>query len=233
MTVKDTRTYITVHDRMPENRKIRPLSDKAFRTLFELWCWCSQERNDGKIEARALKTFGTPRARSELISAGLIEPTGDEDGSYQVHDYLEHQRSRAQIEELSQKRAEAGKRGGRPAKAKQPETKLVSKTEAKKTHLHLQQIDDLNPSSQRSLRSDTPPEDEPVDNSLFGIIIGTAAEAGITLHPLVVPDVIAFIDSRRGPRAKPVEVPTRYYPGVMRRSWAEVEQFIHDRGLAS
>lgn len=135
MTGKDSRTYITLHDGMPENKKIRPLTDKAFRTIIELWCWCSRERNDGKIDARALKTFGTPRARSELISLGLIEELDD---GYLVHDYLEHQRSRAQIEELSRIRSEVGKRGGRPAKPKQDETKLDSKSEAKITHRHRQ-----------------------------------------------------------------------------------------------
>lgn len=72
-----------------------------------------------------------------------------------------------------------------------------------------------------------------MDNSLYAKIITTVSEMGITLHPLVVADVIDFIDQRRGPKAQPIQAPERYYPGAIRSSWAEVQQFIHQKGLAS
>lgn len=108
---RDARTYITVADGMPDNRKIRVLSDKAFRTVVELWCWCSRELNDGRFDRDAFATFGTPAARKELIARGLVDDLGD--GNYQAHDYLEHQRSREQIEALRRTRAEAGRKGGK------------------------------------------------------------------------------------------------------------------------
>ena len=43
----DRRTYITVHDGMPEHPKVDALSDKAFRALVGLWCWCSRNLTDG------------------------------------------------------------------------------------------------------------------------------------------------------------------------------------------
>lgn len=231
---KDTRTYITLHDGMPENGKIRPLSDKAFRTIINLWCWCSRERNDGNFTEAAFKTFGTPKARAELIEAGLIERT--ENGFY-AHDYLEHQRSRAQIEELSRVRSEAGKKGGRPAKQKQDETKMVSKTQASETHSQSQiqksKTDDDDQSSRSNSRALSTGGDDPVSNSLYAKIVAVCAEHGVTLHPLVVPDVIEFIEQRRGPRAKAIQAVDRYFPDAIARSWPEVEQFIHTKGLAS
>lgn len=106
---RDPRPFITVHDGMPEHPKIEALSDGAFRLLVTTWCWCNRTRTDGRVKAASWAKRGTARARRELIEAGLAEETDD---GVQMHDYLEHQRSAAEIDELSQKRAEAGKRGG-------------------------------------------------------------------------------------------------------------------------
>jgi hypothetical protein len=231
---KDQRTYITLHDGMPENGKIRPLSDKAFRTLIEIWCWCSRERNDGNFTEKAFRTFGTPRARAELIDAGEIEPTPT---GFRAHDFLSHQRSRAEIEALSAIRSEAGKKGGRPAKRKLDETNLLSKPLAKKTHSHShsQKTEDKNLTSLPESGSEelSPGQDDPVSNPVFESVVEAVAAGGIRLNPIVVPTVIAFIESRRGPRAAPVRVPARYYAQAIRSAWPEVQQFIYQEGLAS
>ena len=113
---RDDRTYITVHDGMPEHPKVEALSDRAFRVLIDLWCWCSRTLSDGVIpEAVWLKRTGTAKVRKELL-ASLVDVV---DGEYVMHDYLAHQRSRAQVEELKAKRAEAGRKGGRARAANQ------------------------------------------------------------------------------------------------------------------
>lgn len=109
---KDTRIYITVHNGMPEHPKVEALSDGAFRLLIDLWCWCSRTQSDGVVRDAVWRKRGTPKARKELIAAGLVE--GHPDGHY-MHDYLKHQRSAAEVEDLRRKRAEAGSRGGRSA----------------------------------------------------------------------------------------------------------------------
>jgi F0F1-type ATP synthase epsilon subunit len=86
------------------------LSDAGFRLLIETWCWCSQNRTDGNVRPTSWAKRGTPKARRELVAAGLAEIT--DDGTVVMHDYLEHQRSADEIDELSRKRAEAGKKGG-------------------------------------------------------------------------------------------------------------------------
>lgn len=142
---RDPRTYITLHDGMPDNRKIRALSDKGFRTLVELWCWCSREKNDGAFDQDSWGTFGNTKARTELIAKGLVEITSD---GFAAHDYLEHQRSRAEIEELTAKRAKAGSAGGRArvanqafaqasasASAKQPASKVQPETDTETEEL--------------------------------------------------------------------------------------------------
>lgn len=132
---RDERTFITVHDGMPEHPKVEGLSDAAFRLMVETWCWCSRNRTDGKIVATSWRKRGTARTRAELLAAGLVEAADD---GVLVHDYTEHQRTAAEIDALSEKRREAGRKGGKAkanAKAnasdgaKQTASKAVAETE--------------------------------------------------------------------------------------------------------
>lgn len=108
--------YIRVDVLLPDHEKLDGLSDKAFRTLIELWCWCGLNRTDGFVRDAKWKTFGTPPAREALAERGLAERA---DGGWIMHDYLDHQRSRAEIDELSARRAEAGRKGGQARARKQ------------------------------------------------------------------------------------------------------------------
>ena len=106
--------YVRIDVLMPEHPKVSGLSDKAFRVLVELWCYAGRQQTDGLVDARTWKRHGTAKARGELIAAGLADPLLEADGSAGVamHGYLDHQRSKADIKALSEKRAEAGRRGG-------------------------------------------------------------------------------------------------------------------------
>lgn len=124
---KDHRTFITVHDGMPEHRKIEVLSDKAFRCLFDLWCWCSRTRSDGHVPEAVWRKRTTPRVAREFLE-GPFGPLAEAvDGGYYMHDYLEHQRSREEIEQLTEKRRLAGSNGGK-AKAERQASAVASAT---------------------------------------------------------------------------------------------------------
>lgn len=111
---RDPRTFITVHDGMPEHHKIEALSDKAFRALVDLWCWCSRTKSDGHVpESVWIKRSRSAKVRAELLDS-LVERTDD---GYVMHDYLEHQRSKAEIEALQAKRSRAGSLGGKRSAA--------------------------------------------------------------------------------------------------------------------
>lgn len=104
-------TFIRVHDNMPEHPKIECLSDKAFRHIVSLWCYCSRQLNDGGLSEQSMRRRTTPATLRELIAARLVDRR--DDGTYEVHDYLDHQRSREAAEALTAKRSEAGAKGGR------------------------------------------------------------------------------------------------------------------------
>lgn len=104
------RNFVAVDNRMPRHPKVEPLSDAAFRLLITLWCECDEHESDGKVKASTWARRGTAKARRELLDAGMAEPAGDD---FQMHDYLDHQRSAAEIHELREKRSVAGSKGGK------------------------------------------------------------------------------------------------------------------------
>lgn len=104
----DDRTYIRVHDGLDEHPKVEPLSDAAFRLLLRSWFYCSRNRTDGHIKDVIWRKRGTAKARAELLASGLVEQCN---GYVQMHDYLEHQRSAAEIQLLQEVRGDTGSYG--------------------------------------------------------------------------------------------------------------------------
>lgn len=107
---KDKRPYFVLTNEYPRHRKIRGLSDKAFRLHVTLMGMCNEDRNDGIISQYDLDQKGKP-AGKELIKNNLVEPLPD--GQYVLHDYLRHQNSRAEIEEHISQAQAAGSKGGK------------------------------------------------------------------------------------------------------------------------
>lgn len=105
VVAKDTRPYFTLTNEYPRHRKIRVLSDKAFRLHVELIADCNENKSDGHFTKHELNTRG-PKAGKELIEKGLVIAL--EDGNYVLHDYLDHQHSRVQIETYQANKAESG-----------------------------------------------------------------------------------------------------------------------------
>jgi hypothetical protein len=109
--------YVRVDVLLPVNHKLDGLNSSAKWTLIELWAHCGQHLTDGFVRDAMWRRFGTPAGRRALVDHGLAERV---DGGYQMHDYLQHQRSRAEVEDLREKRRKAGEKGGKAkANAKQ------------------------------------------------------------------------------------------------------------------
>lgn len=169
----DDRTYIRVHDGMDDHPKVVGLSDAAFRLLMRSWSYCSRQLTDGQLPEAAWKVRGTAKARRELISAGLAHVPGSScthnncpeppPGHVQMHDYLEHQRSAAEVADLRRQRAEAGRKGGRArangqASAKQVLEQTPSKTVAStETEADTEQNNSSRGAPHLSRAADAPP----------------------------------------------------------------------------
>ncbi|PJM72357.1 hypothetical protein CS006_10500 [Bifidobacterium primatium] len=114
------------------NDKVNDLVDRnphAFAVWTLAISYCSDQLNDGVLTARALRRIGADEQDlADLVAFGMFDTL--EDGSYQVHDYLEHQNSRESVEserEASKERMSrrrASKRSGEP----KPNTKTDTET---------------------------------------------------------------------------------------------------------
>ena len=101
--------YIRVDVLLPGHPKLAGLPRSARWTLVELWCFAGRYHTDGFISDGVWGETGPAADRRRLVERGLAERV---DGGYQMHDYTEHNRSRDEIEQLSARRAEAGRKGG-------------------------------------------------------------------------------------------------------------------------
>lgn len=124
---RDHRTFVAIDHNMPDHPKVVGLSDAAFRALVEAICYCSRLETDGNLKASATRKLGPTDAIEELLREGLFDDTG---AGYQVHDYLDFQRSAAEIREIRENRRLAGSAGGKAkaaavADAKQSASKPV------------------------------------------------------------------------------------------------------------
>jgi hypothetical protein len=95
-------SWLRIEGRMPQHRKVAPLSDRAFRLHVTAKCWCVEQESDGIVPADIPSTLtAAPRGKAlkdtiaELVKAQLWHET---DGGYRIHDFLQYNPSHAQQE---------------------------------------------------------------------------------------------------------------------------------------
>ena len=92
-------TWIKLDDKCPGHPKIGGLSDRAFRAWITSICYASAYLTDGELPPTFLR--GIPaRVRDELTTAALWVAR---DGGTHIHDYLDHQASKAVVVEKRRK----------------------------------------------------------------------------------------------------------------------------------
>ena len=106
---KDRRPYFTMTNEYPRHRKIRGLTDAAFRLHVTLMALANEEKRDGLVSDSDLMSKGA-KVKKELITADLVEACAD--GTFVLHDYLKHQNSAEEMEAYQATQKERGKRGG-------------------------------------------------------------------------------------------------------------------------
>lgn len=106
-------TYAKVDDKFCEHPKVLDIGPLAEALWLRGLLYASRNTTDGFVpEGFVRRMADLPSGLDEanrLLEAGLW--TQEPDG-YHIHDYGEWQRSRAEIEAISEARAEAGRRGG-------------------------------------------------------------------------------------------------------------------------
>ena len=84
-------TWLKLDDRLVEHRKIRRLSDAAFRLHLTALCACAKDETDGFVTDEDISEMEHgPRLRKHvpaLVDKGLWEPVP---GGWLIHDFLDY-----------------------------------------------------------------------------------------------------------------------------------------------
>lgn len=122
-------TWVKLDDKFYQHPKVMGISDKAFRCHINALCFSAQYDLDGEIPVSALSTIrGTVKLATELVTALLWDTTSR--GGWAIHDYLDYNRSKADIEADRERKRTAGQAGGfasGEARAKQGASPTVRK----------------------------------------------------------------------------------------------------------
>lgn len=117
-------TYLKLHDGLPEHRKIVAAGGDAGWLHVCALAYASRNLSDGHIPIGLVPRLSDRKNPAKLviklIEVGLWHAAGHgcercpQPGpdQYLIHDYLIHQRSAAKVEEIKEKRAVAGRKGG-------------------------------------------------------------------------------------------------------------------------
>lgn len=107
---RDSRLYMTFPIDFWTHPKVSRLSDAAFRAFVEANGHSRMREVDGVLEADDAEFLWKPEALTELVHSHPSRPLmfRDDDGNYVLRDYAEHQFTKADRDELTEKRRLAG-----------------------------------------------------------------------------------------------------------------------------
>jgi hypothetical protein len=104
----DHRTFVRLDEGYDEHPKVMPLSDAAFRAHVEAILWASRNEARYRIPKAVVAKKWRPKVVRELVDARLFDDDGD---VYEVHDYLDFNRSAEEIAAFRESRGDAGSLG--------------------------------------------------------------------------------------------------------------------------
>lgn len=127
----DSRTYFKLDDHLPENPKIIAAGEDAELLYIHGLAYCSRQLTNGVIPKAIVPRLvakGAEKRSQALVANELWIDRGD---SFEVHDYLLHQRSREQIENERRKARERAAKSRRmsgvtSSEVQQPEAEALS-----------------------------------------------------------------------------------------------------------
>ena len=211
-----TELYIKLVVGFARDPKVRALARYGVdaglaRDLYVQMCLhCKESLTDGFVLAEEVGALAYPlpiehanQLAKQLASVGLIkEVSKDEAQGWHVLAFLKRNRSKGEVEALSEVRAEAGRTGGlksrKPAKAagqrgSRGSGKQVANQGASKLPARVQSTEDIDASNEASSSAASPPDANP--GTVVGAYVDGARDAG-------QPDPAASLRARVGKQAR-------------------------------
>lgn len=130
---RDQRLYMTFPIDFPDHPKVKPLNPTAKWTFVEMNAYSRRLGLDGRIPAATARAIWPKKPLADLVASHPERPLVLLDGeTYVIRDYADHQQTTGDIEDLRQKRALAGAKGGKAkAEAQQQGSKPLASAKAK------------------------------------------------------------------------------------------------------
>lgn len=160
-------TWVKVDARFPTHEKVLDVGPVAEALWLRGLCYAGGHLTDGFVPVAYVRRMGDmdgPAEAARLVAAGLWHPV---DGGWRIHDYLTWQRSKTEVEDISAKRAEAGRRGGKQrasnlldaclANGKQAASKTQAEKKRKDTDAEETGVPPLTPPAAAPPEPDPPP----------------------------------------------------------------------------
>jgi hypothetical protein len=204
--------YVRVDTKFASHPKVLEIGPLGEALWLRGLCYAGEQMTDGFVPAAFVRRMGDiPDAlavAATLVAAGLWD---EAEGGYQVHDYLDWQRGKAEIEQISTARAASGRRGGMQngsqAKAKPDQTQSKPEANAKQNESKTEADTDTDTEPE----GDTPPEGPP-----------HGADAP---HPLETQPVAGEVPAEppKEPPKRRQRLPGDFVPSVALKSWAANE----------
>lgn len=99
--------WFNVDDQMHSHPKVLAAGNAAIGLWARLGSYCSAYATEGFIPTEIVHAYGKKTERNNLITAGMLVP---ENGGYRLHDYLDYNRDREQIESAREQARERKRR---------------------------------------------------------------------------------------------------------------------------
>lgn len=103
--------WANLDDQYAEHPNNWVLSDAAFRLHTAAICYANKHKTDGEVVASKVPTLVPKFKRAALVELLDRGHWLDKGETYEVRDFLDWNRSRAQIETESQRKSQAGRKG--------------------------------------------------------------------------------------------------------------------------
>lgn len=106
-------TWVKLDDKVASHAKTIAAGNAAFGAWIRMIAWSCSHLTDGVVSTAVSRTMASPAELKRLVEVGLLDRS---EAGYAIHDFLDWNPSAAEVmaklEELSEKRREAGRRGG-------------------------------------------------------------------------------------------------------------------------
>lgn len=127
--------WFALDDGFDTHPKVRRAGNAAIGVFVRLGAYAARHLTEGRLDGSLVRDYGTPATVKKLVTVGLLHPAGHdcprceqpaEDG-YVIHDFLDYNRSRKQIESSR----EAGRKRQQKGRARQADQRNSRDSDAK------------------------------------------------------------------------------------------------------